>query len=86
MQIKSIAVLAGYVAVAVAQGQQIAAIGQCSQDCWNVSAVQANCDPNASDDCLCGTFFNLVTQCLATCSPEEALAALSVLDGGCPNE
>jgi hypothetical protein len=34
-------------------------------DCWNQAAATANCDPNADDDCLCGPFFDDVTDCTA---------------------
>jgi hypothetical protein len=44
------------------------------QDCWNESAVTAGCDPNADDDCLCGPFFDAVTECVSqTCSIGDSL-------------
>ncbi|KAF2180555.1 hypothetical protein K469DRAFT_753251 [Zopfia rhizophila CBS 207.26] len=55
------------------------------KDCWNVSAAQAGCDPNVDDECLCGVFFDLVTECVsATCSIPDNLAALDFLDQACP--
>ncbi|KAF2705644.1 hypothetical protein K504DRAFT_387597 [Pleomassaria siparia CBS 279.74] len=59
-------------------------IGQCPKDCWNESASKAGCDPNKSDDCLCGKFFDLVTSCVSdTCSTGDNLAALDFLDDAC---
>ncbi|KAF1361079.1 hypothetical protein EJ07DRAFT_113473, partial [Lizonia empirigonia] len=48
-------------------------------NCWNEAAAKAGCDPNKSDACLCGPFFNAVTYCTAeTCSAGDNLGTLLV--------
>ncbi|KAF2734590.1 hypothetical protein EJ04DRAFT_564156 [Polyplosphaeria fusca] len=72
------------IAIPNPQGEEFASIGPCTEDCWNESAAQAGCDPEADDDCLCGTFFDLVTACTsATCGLADNLAALNNLDDAC---
>ncbi|KAF2626486.1 hypothetical protein BU25DRAFT_422636 [Macroventuria anomochaeta] len=59
-------------------GMNVAKVGRCPTDCWNEAAAKAGCDPNTSDDCLCGPFFNAVTYCTAqTCNAGDNLAAKS---------
>ncbi|KAF2877480.1 hypothetical protein BDV95DRAFT_149381 [Massariosphaeria phaeospora] len=70
--------------VAAPQEAEVSSIGQCPQACWDESEVQAGCDPNADNACLCGVFLDAVTACLGTCSIEENLAALDVLQPSCP--
>ncbi|CAI6337115.1 unnamed protein product [Periconia digitata] len=59
-------------------------IGGCPQDCWNEAAALANCDPNVDDDCLCGPFFDGVTNCVSqTCDIADNLQVLDMLDTAC---
>ncbi|KAF2847049.1 hypothetical protein T440DRAFT_471373 [Plenodomus tracheiphilus IPT5] len=65
-------------------GSSVAAVGQCPTDCWNEAVVQADCDPNIDDDCLCGPFFDAVTDCTSeACNTGDNLAALSFLQPVC---
>ncbi|KAF2242974.1 hypothetical protein BU26DRAFT_570388 [Trematosphaeria pertusa] len=71
-------------ALAAPQGEAVAAVGQCAQDCWNEGAEEAGCDPNTDDDCLCGIFFDLVTECTSdTCSVADNLEVLNTLQPVC---
>ncbi|KAF2261498.1 hypothetical protein CC78DRAFT_535597 [Lojkania enalia] len=71
---------ASAVAIAKPQGD----VTPCRQDCWNEAAAGAGCDPNVDDACLCGIFFDLVTQCTSqVCSIEENLATIDFLTEPC---
>ncbi|KAF2275628.1 uncharacterized protein EI97DRAFT_459096 [Westerdykella ornata] len=75
-------IAAGVNAIAIPnpQGAQVASIGQCPKDCWNESAGLVDCDPEADDECLCGIFFDLVTNCVSqTCSLTDNLG-MSIAD------
>ncbi|KAL5373309.1 hypothetical protein DPSP01_012817 [Paraphaeosphaeria sporulosa] len=62
----------------------VSSVGSCPQDCWNEGAVQAGCDPNADDSCLCGPFFDAVTTCVSqTCSIGDSLQVLNTLEPLC---
>ncbi|KAF1926471.1 uncharacterized protein M421DRAFT_422805 [Didymella exigua CBS 183.55] len=63
---------------------KVTSVGSCPMSCWNEAAAKAGCDPNTSDACLCGPFFNAVTYCTAqTCSASDNLAALNFLSPAC---
>ncbi|KAF2035228.1 hypothetical protein EK21DRAFT_84850 [Setomelanomma holmii] len=65
-------------------GSSVAGIGQCPMDCWNEAAATAGCDPNKSDKCLCGAFFDDVAACTAdTCGAADNLAALDFMEEAC---
>ncbi|KAH7379505.1 hypothetical protein BKA66DRAFT_136977 [Pyrenochaeta sp. MPI-SDFR-AT-0127] len=55
-------------------GGEVAGIGRCTMDCWNEAAVEAGCDPNEDDACLCGAFFDAVIDCTSeTCNLSDNL-------------
>ncbi|CBX90834.1 hypothetical protein LEMA_P058680.1 [Plenodomus lingam JN3] len=61
-------------------GVNVAAVGQCPMDCWNEAVEEAECDPNTDDDCLCGPFFEAVTDCTSeSCNTEDNLASFNLL-------
>ncbi|XPS77259.1 hypothetical protein M3J09_009287 [Ascochyta lentis] len=65
-------------------GMNVTNVGNCPSDCWDEAAAKAGCDPNSSDECLCGPFFDAVTYCTAqTCSAGDNLAALNFLSPAC---
>lgn len=50
-------------------------------DCWNEAAVEANCDPNTDDECLCGPFFDALTMCTSqTCNIADNLGMCPIKD------
>ncbi|KAF2824285.1 hypothetical protein CC86DRAFT_326873 [Ophiobolus disseminans] len=62
----------------------VAAVGQCPLDCWTEAAGNVDCDPEADDACLCGTFFDEVSSCAgSTCNIGENLAALDFMEQAC---
>ncbi|KAL5428208.1 hypothetical protein PMIN06_000719 [Paraphaeosphaeria minitans] len=62
----------------------VLSVGSCPQECWNESAAQVGCDPNADDSCLCGPFFDAVTTCVSqTCSTGDSLQVLNTLEPLC---
>ncbi|KAH8728950.1 hypothetical protein GQ44DRAFT_701343 [Phaeosphaeriaceae sp. PMI808] len=65
-------------------GGAIGGVGQCPLDCWNEAAGEVDCDPESDDVCLCGKFFDEVSNCAAaTCNIGENLSALDFMEAVC---